>query len=337
MKRFCKIATYIAMVTVILSGNSTFANYANVEIVDMTKEKSPSDDFQKIQEEVNYLDERHEYSLAYHLINKHIQENYSVNNIQFALEHVKKHLKVLSAQNTRQSKSDFVTPEDPTTWEIIKFQSVNIIIPVIAPGPVGLVYKAIVDYATWDKLRTADKINYKKAMEQVFPVVEGSTALEVMEQYNIIKESLKVYLAMLEKTYPMGATESEKQKYFSAYKKVNFLKEQAITQRCIYVSYNIISPALAEASKGLYIATFKWLGLDDKKKIENATIQMCHSFHKEWLKTSKEDVRFQCQAVIRDIKDRLGSAEWEELKEIATVADSNDPSKQWGASAWWNE
>jgi hypothetical protein len=108
-----------------------------------------------------------------------------------------------------------------------------------------------------------------------------------------------------------------------------------IEARCNYVSYQVISPALAEISKEHYIATFKWLGFNDKQTIKNSVIKLAHSFHNEWLFASTEEVRQQYSEVIKTLKDDFGKAEWEELKVITTLVDSNDPSKPRGADAWW--
>ena len=94
---------------------------------------------------------------------------------------------------------------------------------------------------------------------------------------------------------------------------------------------------MAEVSKQLYLATFKWLGLDDKQKIKEAVLLLARSCHYNWLYTSSEDVRIQFCETIKNMKDIVGKAEWEEFKVLTSMLDSDDPSKKRGADAWWEE
>lgn len=166
-------------------------------------------------------------------------------------------------------------------------------------------------------------------------MVDKEKSNAIIAQYDILRDSLKAYLDLLSKTYPVDSAEDVKHDYFAIRDRADSLRRKVIEARCNYVSYQVISPALAEISKEHYIATFKWLGFNDKQTIKNSVIKLAHSFHNEWLFASTEEVRQQYSEVIKTLKDDFGKAEWEELKVITTLVDSNDPSKPRGADAWW--
>lgn len=310
----------------------------SIEVVDMTgNEATPEARMLTIKSEVEGLDARGEYKIAYRLINDCLVRNYSLENVRYAIEHAESHLSKLLSYNTMSQKSVFVNPEDKTNKELkadlwksydlgAAAQSLT-----LTPGSgvlIGLV-------GGWNSLSEADKKNLQLAREQQFVLVEKDASNAIIAQYDTLRDSLQAYLDLLQKSYPASGPDDVKQLYFSIRDRAEALKKKVKDTRCNYVSYQVISPTLAEISKEHYLATFKWLGFDDKQKIRDSVIHLAHSFHNEWIFASTEEVRLQYSEVIMSLKNDVGKAEWEELKAVTTLVDSNDPSKPRGADAWW--
>lgn len=309
----------------------------SISVEDMTGHgATPEARMLAIKNEINSLDERGEYKIAYELINDCLVHHYSLDNLKYAIEHAEKHLSALQSHNVLTQKSAFILPKGRSNWEIVKdyfkIQVASNVAEYLIPGG-GII--GIGGY--WKALSDADKANYQCAVEQVFTLAEKEKANEIVAQYDILRISLKKYLDILTKSYPAGEAYEIKQDYFNTRDRGEALKKNLIDARCNYISYQIISPALAEVSKEYYLATFKWLEFDDKQIIKDSITLLTHSFHNEWLFASTEEVRMQYCEMVRTLKDGIGKAEWEELKTVTTLLDSNDPSKPRGADAWWRQ
>ena len=156
---------------------------------------------------------------------------------------------------------------------------------------------------------------------------------QVINQFDLLKKNLKLYQTML-RNYPLHGTQEEKNIYLKQNEILENTCERTIRSYCLFISYEVISPCLAETSKSLYIAT---IGINDKEKIKEAVFFLCRAFHKEWLYAADEEVRLQFCDVVKEMKDIIGSEEWEELKMLTTLLDCRDNSKNRGTSVWWNE
>lgn len=328
-----KIVVTLACLTIIASVS---LQSGVVEVKDMTgNEATPETYMNKIKKEVDSLEPRGEYTIAYELINQSIAKYYSLPNMQYALDHAEKHLSKLQAENINSSMSVFVTPRGMSKMEIsmslLKSFGKSALAEFFCPGA-GTVVSL---NEGWEMLSEADKANYQAATEQIFVLADKEKADDVLSQYDLLRNSIKLYLEVLSKSYPLDATEETKNEYILTRKRANALKEKIIDARCNYISYQVISPTLAEVSKEFYIATEKWLAFDDKQKIMESITLLTHSFHNDWLFSASEDVRKQYCEVIKSLKNEIGKAEWEEYKVITTMLDSNDPSKPRGANAWW--
>lgn len=295
---------------------------------------------EQLKKEVLKLDSQKEYKLSYQIIGTWLSKNYSLDNMQYAIEHAEKHFELLHRNNTVFQKSTFAIPP-PMSWKEIARESWDIYKEVIASiylsqfGEFKALY--IVTKEIWSRMNVRDKINFKKASEQQFPLQNKNVINPILDQYDILKQNMISYLELLKKNYTINADEAEKERYFALKKRMENLKQRIMDSRCNFVSYHAISPALAESSKLLYLATFKSLVFDDKQKIKDSVILLCRSFHKEWLYTASEDVRIQFCDVVKEMKDVVGDAEWNEFETLTTLLDSADNSKKRGASAWWDE
>ena len=299
---------------------------------------------EQLKKEVLKLDSQKEYKLSYQLIGTWLSTNYSLDNMQYAIEHAEIHFELLHRNNTVFQKSTFATPPPMSRKEIAR-ESLDIYTEIYTEaidsihlpllGELKELYVATNEI--WSRMSVRDKINSKKASEQQFPLQNENVINPILDQYDILKQNMIFYLELLEKNYTINADEAEKDRYFALKKRMENLKQCIMDSRCNFVSYHAISPALAESSKLLYLATFKNLGFDDKQKIKDSVIFLCRSFHKEWLYTASEDVRIQFCDVVKEMKDVVGEAEWKEFETLTTLLDAADNSKKRGASAWWDE
>ena len=73
----------------------------------------------------------------------------------------------------------------------------------------------------------------------------------------------------------------------------------------------------------------------DKEAFKTAVKNLSASCHQNLLMQSNDEVRFQFFEVQKVLKAQAGKEEFEELKVLTTLQDSNDPSKKRGADAWW--
>ncbi len=314
-------------------------NNETVVIDETGYEATPEAFMSKIKNEIDNLDNREEYKIAYTLIDDCLGKHYSLKNLQYAVEHAEKHLASLKKHNSTNELSIFHEPkitDSETAKKVLKDMGISIGTNTLPLGGLGKIIANVASIATvWKTLNDIDKANFLRADAQEFVLVKKEQSAKILSQYEIIQDSLKTYIVFLTKSYPIDDNDVIKQEYFSIRDKVELLRRELIDARCNYVSYRIISPALAKVSKEHYLATFKWLGLDDKSKLRNSIIELTHSFHNEWLFTSTEEVRIQYCDVVKSLKNDVGKAEWEEFKTLSTMLDSNDPSKPRGADAWW--
>ena len=341
MKSFLGIVAILPCISYLLLGcskegqNKKSQDDSPIAVVNLTgNEVKPEARMLAIKSEVESLDERGEYKIAYRLINDCLAHNYSLESMQYAIEHADNHLSRLLSHNTTTQKSVFITPKGKSTWDII-VDRYNITEGKIIAEYIPYIGRGILIGNILNTLKEEDKLNYQSAVVQEFVLVDKEQSNEIIAQYDTLHDSLQEYLDLLLKSYSVNDIEDVKQHYFTIRDRAESLKKKVKDSRCNYVSYQVISPALAEISKEHYIATFKWLGLDDKQIIKDAVIHLAHSFHNEWIFESTEEVRLQFIEVVKSLKNDVGKAEWEELKTVTTLVDSNDPSKPRGADAWW--
>ena len=311
---------FICITTSAATGN-------NIPVIDYTKSNAPSLFWQ----EVENLIKQNESEIAYSQIAMLLKSKYSLEHIQKAVQNAERHFNHLHQNNTNFKKSIFNVPKTNAVqkkgWESVCLKYVV--------SPVWGVFSA--GKKVYNDLDNADKKNYDEAVAQKFPFVDKDKANATLLQYDIIKKNLKIYMNLLITKYPLTGSTSDKQAYLNLKRQCEILKRNIIASRCNYVSYHVVSPRMAEISKQLYLATFKWLGLDDKQKIKEAVLLLARSCHYNWLYTSYEDVRIQFCETIKNMKDIVGKAEWEEFKVLTSMLDSDDPSKKRGADAWWEE
>ena len=281
-------------------------------------------------EEIERLNQQKEYDIASKQIEMLLQSRYSLKNLELAVKNSERHFEQLHKNNTIFKKSVFNRPEEKMSSKISK---VGGLVSLLS----GNILSIIPAGASLYHMHRTDKKNYDEAMVQKFSFEDKDKANATLQQYDILKKNLQIYINLLTTKYPVTGNSNDKQAYLLLKHRCETLKKNIIAYRCNYVSYHVVSPRMAEVSKQLYLATFKWLGLDDKQKIKESVLYLARSCHYNWLYTSSEDVRIQFCEVVKEMKDNIGKAEWEEFKVLTSMLDSSDPSKKRGADAWWEE
>ena len=75
--------------------------HSHIVVEDFTgNEATPEASMLAIKSEVEKLDNRDEYKIAYRLINDCLVHNYSLENMRYAIEHAENHLSKLLSHNT---------------------------------------------------------------------------------------------------------------------------------------------------------------------------------------------------------------------------------------------
>ena len=118
------------------------------------------------------------------------------------------------------------------------------------------------------------------------------------------------------------------------------LKENVRTWRTRFVSYNLVSPFLAETVRLRRIAKDSFFQMlfnhrANAGKRLDAVSMLALACHKDILLSCTEDVRIQFCDTISGLKRISKPAEWEHFTVLTTMLDSYDPGKKRGADAWW--
>lgn len=119
-------------------------------------------------------------------------------------------------------------------------------------------------------------------------------------------------------------------------KQAEKMKIEIKNKRTRFLSYDAVSPYLAVASQYLYLAKAKASWFQRNKEVFDTAIKnLSLACHHQMLMECSKDVREQFFEVQKELKAMVSEKEFEELKVITTLQDSNDTSKKRGADAWW--
>lgn len=181
-----------------------------------------------------------------------------------------------------------------------------------------------------------EKERIEKMKQLDFNLLAPEQIKTKISQFDFLKKSVHT----IEKIVDNELTKSDREhlptivKYF---KQIEKLKTEIKKKRTDFVSYDVISPYLADATRWLIVSKGKWylLIFEDKEAFKIAIKNLTQSCHQNLLMESNEDVRIQFFEVQKQLKSAVGKDEFEELKVLTTLMDSNDPNKKHGADAWW--
>ena len=181
----------------------------------------------------------------------------------------------------------------------------------------------------------------RAARSQSFNLADKDKAIETAEVYDLLRDNMKKYFRMLEKYhtfYTNNGDHASRNRILELETKANGIKDELIKQRCIFMSFAVVEPAVAEAEKYVFLARGKWWKLNspDYGRLQEAILQMSHTFNNKWLYESDEYTRFHFFRVLKKLKEMSAKRRWEDFIVLSTLSDSWDSSKYRGANAWWD-
>ena len=118
------------------------------------------------------------------------------------------------------------------------------------------------------------------------------------------------------------------------------LKSEIRVNRTLFVSYDLVSPFLAETVRLRRIADDSFFQMLFNHKANagkrlDAVSMLALACHKNILMSCEEDVRMQFVDTISGLRRLSKPVEWEHFVMVTTLLDSFDPAKKRGADAWW--
>ena len=190
-----------------------------------TVDKAPAIDYTESQEsslfwqEVENLIKQNESEIAYSQIAVLLKSKYSLEHIQSAVQNIERHFNLLHKNNTNFKKSNFNAPEETLLNKTTKFTG-SLLFGIWGVG---------LDLYS---MHRTDKKNYAEAVKQKFPFVDKDKANAILQQYDIIKKNLRMYINLLTTKYPMDGSRNDKQAYLSLKRQSETLKRNIIASRC---------------------------------------------------------------------------------------------------------
>lgn len=104
-----------------------------------------------------------------------------------------------------------------------------------------------------------------------------------------------------------------------------------------YLSYNVVSPYLCDATRVAHIAKGYpcWMP-DDEIGLERAARIAAKAIHKEWLYQVDESCVNQYLNLVVYIKNSLSKDEWDHILSVTSLVESLDKSKKRGSYSWYD-
>ena len=260
---------------------------------------SSLDPFHKIWEEIAYLEKMEEWDLVFHCLHRYLDINWSSETLQKNIEYINKLITELDNRFDQKCASKFLIPEDGGRKE-----------------------------------------KDEKARSQVFCITTKEKAREAAAQYDRIKTHLKYCIELLDKHYPLasfGENTEEQETILKLKNDARDAKDRLICNRCVFISYGVVDPVLAETEKYIYLSRGKWWKLyqPDYENLKLGITFMAHAFNNTWLFECDEPTRMHFYQVQTKLKEMSARRRWEDFIVMTTLMDSWDPSKYRGAEAWW--
>ena len=179
-----------------------------------------------------------------------------------------------------------------------------------------------------------------QARGQYFMIATRTEARDTALKYDILRDSLKQFIIILEQHYPIEASPEDPsvQEVIRLKKKADSAKTDLVTKRCTFISYAIVDPVLAEAEKYIFLSRGKWWTLlkPDYEELRSSVLLMANAFNSKWLFECDEETRFHFFRVQTKLKEMCARRRWDDFIALTTLSDSWDPSKYRGADAWWD-
>ncbi|MBR4124779.1 MAG: hypothetical protein IKR13_01120 [Victivallales bacterium] len=263
---------------------------------------SPQERLAKLQEHVVWLKEHQETELAFKLLLRELQRDYTDELSQYTISQVKEDLEMLAAKNAKAGH-------------------INKCFTVPTKG--------------------SRKVKDAQARSQCFDLLSRETIRDRTEQFDLLRATLAEYLHLVVNQYinDQDREVAHREAILICKATALTLKKELIRARGAFISEQVITPYLCETEKLLFLARGKWwtLGKADYKMLCQSVLLLSHAFHTQWLYESTEETRMHFVRVYKNLKRKSKKREWEEFIVLSTLADSFDPSKHRGPEAWWSD
>lgn len=181
-----------------------------------------------------------------------------------------------------------------------------------------------------------EKERIEKMKEFDFNLLSQEEVHSGIENYDNLKKSVQVLQALVNQQLRKSKKEDLPQ-IIDFSKRIKELKSNIKNKRTQFISYDVISPYLADVARWLVISQGKWylMIFEDKEAFKMAVKNLSLACHQSLLMESTDEVRLQFFEVQKILKAQTSKEELEELKVLTSLQDSTDPSKKRGADAWW--
>ncbi len=288
-----------------------------------------------IKDKVMILENEGEHETAREIISLYMDENNAKNSMQFWLkvdrklfsglnQNIKNHLTHLPViQVSNKNKIDSVDLANETIKQSI---------PIY--GLLKDAYDTVNDNHTIQKAINGRKELSSFLKNYSITCIAPKLVKEKLVEYDVLKESqenLKKQLSI----YLKHASKKEFNNFIQILKQQNKLKKQIKNSRTNYVSYNVISPYLADVQRYIVLSNTTELIGHDEDYLRNAARLMAKGAYKDILLQANEDTREEFYKVYSMLKETAGDKEWEDLKVLQTLMDSASKAKKTGANLWW--
>lgn len=279
-------------------------------------------------EKVKSLEKNGDYKNSRIILAKELGSKFSHQIVSYWIQSDQKILDSISVKN--KSISIFEPNKRSATeyWAIFKEVADSSVCKDPAPVRVG---KSSSEYLKEKRLKNDENKN--------FDLLTHNKISETLEIFDVLKFSVSTLQTILDLTIQQNFKQIDQDELskLNGYKKqTKEMKVEIKDKHTQFLSYDVVSPYLAAVNQWLYLAKAKgtWFQLNEKAfdiAIKNLSLA-CH--HQKLMECS-EEVRLQFFEVQKTLKSMVGKEEFEELKVLTTLQDSNDPSKKRGADAWW--
>ena len=282
-----------------------------------------------------------DYKTAYGMLNSALSNSFrfeqegSVDDwlIQFAFTRVTNHVQSLSSKT-------IIT--NITTIEHLKFQEAlwqassnkwqevkKDWYKVVLPGPYY--------FSVWLYARTLEMVyKARKGQQEHYASIEEfkaaneASVTETLDQYDVLKDFIQKWID-LERTQATNLKNVSR--HLKTIKHLERIKATVVKNREQFLSYEALSPVLAETSRRLALAPKTWGG-HHTTKVRSAVDYLSDHAKQEWPKQCDREVRLQFLNLLSELKELVGETKFKDLEVRAAILKS-DSDNTIGGKSWW--
>lgn len=295
--------------------------------MDLVEEKEIDSLLQK----VKYLEEKGQYKNSRDILEKEMNRAFSQ---QIVLYWIESDQKILDSINVKNSAISTFEPNQ-RTWEEWSRSIYELIDTTICrdPAPIDLMHLLG---------KSSSELKAKRLEEDEnknFGLLSQEEIAKTLKTFDDLKKSVSTLQTIIDRTIQQNIKQlstAELTELTKRSKQTDNLKKAIKDKRTRFLSYDAVSPYLTVVDQWLYLAKAKssWFQ-KNKEAFGKAVKNLSLASRQTNLIQSSEDVRLQFWEVQKKLKSMVGKEEYEEIKLLNALQDSNDPDKKRGADAWW--